>query len=53
LKAGNKGYDAALAAVEMAQLRASGFRLQASGKAARAPSASNPKSKRKMRAHRK
>jgi 6,7-dimethyl-8-ribityllumazine synthase len=31
LKAGNKGYDAALAAVEMAQLQASGSRLQASG----------------------
>jgi 6,7-dimethyl-8-ribityllumazine synthase len=36
LKAGNKGYDAALAAVEMAQLQASGSRLQASGGVSRA-----------------
>jgi 6,7-dimethyl-8-ribityllumazine synthase len=56
LKAGNKGYDAALAAVEMAQLQASGFTRQASGQAARAKArlaASNPKSKGKTRARRK
>ena len=53
LKAGNKGYDAALAAVEMAQLQAAGFGRQASGGAARAErtrAASNAKSKRKTRA---
>jgi 6,7-dimethyl-8-ribityllumazine synthase len=52
LKAGNKGYDAALAAVEMAQLQASGIR-QAERGAARTQkrrAASNPKSKRKTRA---
>ena len=52
LKAGNNGYDAALAAVEMAQLQASGIR-QAEPGAARTQkrrAASNPKSKRKTHA---
>jgi 6,7-dimethyl-8-ribityllumazine synthase len=56
LKAGNKGWDAAVAGVEMAQLRASGLRRQASGRAARAEArraASNPKSRGKRRARRK
>ncbi len=56
LKAGNKGWDAALAAVEMAQLKASGFRPQASGgrsRASKSPRASNRKSQRKSHARRK
>jgi 6,7-dimethyl-8-ribityllumazine synthase len=50
LKAGNKGYEAALAAVEMAELQAAGSRLQAPGGAAHSESkrhASNRKAKTK------
>jgi 6,7-dimethyl-8-ribityllumazine synthase len=50
LKTGNKGYDAALAAVEMAQLQSSVVSRQSSGRAARTSRsrvASNLKTKRK------